>query len=897
MSNHLFINSRRGGGGAVGGRPNGRRPPEPPGPPPPLPSYSDRATPSAASPYPYQHPTPRGPAGQAQNSPLAPTGPVVHARSNPGPNGARDPLRTAMHQLVSLACEEAENERLKQTYRWPDLPEDEAAALQERLRDEIDAAVKERERALAVSYGRFTSAMLDAFGGWVDQAAEGRVEAMRRKVEETQKSLEQAQLQRAQDASRLEALEAAVESLRAAGPPAAVTSRHAADAADSASPVASTSAHPADDRSNGARAATTDQAPTAAATPSSNSDKPRPKGSAFTPNDRKEVDGLRNRHKQAQHANAKIVEQLKERIDRIERYLAPSTAGSEGSSSSAPPSGGSVSANALPVRAQGPSSSNGTPASTSTSSATADPRRRPPSSLAATSPAAASGSAPAQVGPEPEIAELRATVAALSAQVSTRLGKRPHSPPATGWSLARTERTKALGGGDGATQESGAGEGGGNPGGAPNGPPLSKVAKRREGASPHDGAGAVAAAEGPAATVPATGPAAVDLAPADQRPASELGLRLQDVEGRLEACERRFGRVEEEIQELVSASAHTSAATRGGGAKEASLGDLVRLEEDGKVEGIRSGAKDGERAGSDTDMSSEGAEDKAVEAKGAAEDKLDVLERRVQTMEETYAPQEPLGTVKGEVDELRHVLEESLRHAPSPGAADHPQALLRAIEELRVASKRVSELDLALIAGLRRVVDLPTPEGATIPPDEVANRVQAFLASGPERVGHLAADLAKQGEELKRLNRVWDVDLALIAGVRRAIGLTTPDGEPLPPAEVAFRVQTFLASGPKRIEQVGASLTEQGEEVKRLRDGQALTEQKFEAFGDLSMMLTDALPRYDQIYVLVKRAQELGLFPSNEQLLPGLNGRSAPSKPSNGAQPNGSNSSPPAAGA
>lgn len=215
------------------------------------------------------------------------------------------------------------------------------------------------------------------------------------------------------------------------------------------------------------------------------------------------------------------------------------------------------------------------------------------------------------------------------------------------------------------------------------------------------------------------------------------------------------------------------------------------------------------------------------------------------------------------MDELRHVLEEvsyfprlcratsadliltrilqSLRHAPSPGAADHPQALLRAIEELRVASKRVSELDLALIAGLRRVVDLPTPEGATIPPDEVANRVQAFLASGPERVGHLAADLAKQGEELKRLNRVSDVDLALIAGVRRAIGLTTPDGEPLPPAEVAFRVQTFLASGPKRIEQVGASLTEQGEEVKRLRDGQALTEQKFEAFGDLSMMLNECV--------------------------------------------------------
>lgn len=214
------------------------------------------------------------------------------------------------------------------------------------------------------------------------------------------------------------------------------------------------------------------------------------------------------------------------------------------------------------------------------------------------------------------------------------------------------------------------------------------------------------------------------------------------------------------------------------------------------------------------------------------------------------------------MDELRHVEEvsyfpsscrktsadltltrilQSLRHAPSPGAADHPQALLRAIEELRVASNRVSELDVALIAGLRRVADLPTPEGATLPPDEVANRVQAFLASGPERVGQLAADLAKQGEELKRLNRVSDVDLALIAGLRRVVDVAAPDGAPLCPEDVEYRTRAFFGSGPKRIEQVGASLTEQGEEVKRLRDGQALTEQKFEAFGDLSMMLNECV--------------------------------------------------------
>ncbi|GAA5990455.1 hypothetical protein JCM10908_007380 [Rhodotorula pacifica] len=115
--------------------------------------------------------------------------------------------------------------------------------------------------------------------------------------------------------------------------------------------------------------------------------------------------------------------------------------------------------------------------------------------------------------------------------------------------------------------------------------------------------------------------------------------------------------------------------------------------------------------------------------------------------------------------------------------------------------------------------------------------------------------------------------------LRAFVGITAVDGSPLPADQLRTQLQSMLQRIKDDLRMHGGKLASHEQSIAKLREYDDRVETKFDALGDLAKLLTDrALPRLQDLYILVSRAQEMNLFPKrSELLLSNQNGAARPS--------------------
>lgn len=132
----------------------------------------------------------------------------------------REQAKTMAELFCTVQRDEDFRDRISKTYKWPDMDEEGAQELERALLKARLDEMNEREKAIAGSYSRLTSVMLDLFGNLVDHAVQSRLESLHRQVAdhdaETKrlvKALDDEKEARSKDQARIDVLEQSVNSI------------------------------------------------------------------------------------------------------------------------------------------------------------------------------------------------------------------------------------------------------------------------------------------------------------------------------------------------------------------------------------------------------------------------------------------------------------------------------------------------------------------------------------------------------------------------------------------------------------------------------------------------------------------------------------------------------------